>query len=260
MDPATMALLGSALAKGVGGLIGGMTQGDAASRAAQAQADAARAALEFQKGVYTDAQGNITPYIQAGQETLPQYQAAVGGLTRPDFAYTQKDFNLANWKDPGYDYRMSEAQKTIEASSAKKGMSLGSGVLKDLQTRSQDMASQEYRNAYKRYLDQSNILYGQAKDEYGRDIGFQQQNIENLGNLAGTGLKGAESLAGIGGNAGSQIGQSYQNLGEAQAYGILGPAKVQGDMYGSWGTGLSDILKQIYSTTNTGNPGGMTWQ
>lgn len=242
MDPLTIAMVGGTLAQGLGNYLGGSSQADAASKAAQAQAQAAREALEFTKGVYGETKESLSPYIQAGQRGLTSYEQAVQNLTKPDFGYTRTEFGLDKWKDPGYDYRLSEAQKAIEASTASKGMSLGSGALKALQTRSQDMASQEYQNAYERYLKNEAMKYGQASDAYNRDLGFQTTNISNLGNLSNTGLNAAGTLGGFGQQTAQNVGTQLGNIGEANAYGILGPAKAYGDMYGSWGKGISDML------------------
>ena len=245
MDPLTIAMLGGTLAQGVGNIFGGITQANAAERAARAQEQAAREALAFTKQVYGETKQNVDPFIQAGQRGLTGYEEAIQNFTKPTFDYTRKNFDLTSWKDPGYDFRLSEAQKAIEASTAAKGMSLGSGVLKSLQTRGQDMASQEYQNAYDRYLKDEAMKYGQASDAYGRDLGFQQTNIGNLGNLSQQGLGAAGTLGGFGQQTSQQVGQQIGNIGEAQAYGELGPAKIYGDMYGSWGKGLSDIISQI---------------
>lgn len=245
MDPLTMAMIGGTLAQGIGSIAGGFTQANAAERAARAQERAAREALDFTKQVYGETKQNVDPFIQAGQRGLTGYESAIQNFVKPDFDYTRKEFDQTTWKDPGYDFRLSEALKAIEASTASKGMSLGSGALKSLQTRSQDMASQEYQNAYDRYLKDEAMKYGQASDAYGRDLGFQQANIGNYGNLSNQGLGAAGTLGGFGQQTSQQVGNQLGNIGEAQAYGELGPAKIYGDMYGSWGKGLSDIISQI---------------
>ena len=118
-------------------------------------------------------------------------------------------------------------------------------IISALQTRSQDMASQEYQNAYERYLKDEEMKYRQASDAYNRDLGFQTTNISNLGNLSQAGLGAAGTLGGFGQQTSQNVGTQLGNIGEANAYGILGPAKSYGDLYGSWGKGVSDIINQF---------------
>lgn len=244
MDPATISLLASTggnLASGLGGFFGGQSQARAASRAAQQYADTMRDAVNFQKGVYTTAQGQYDPYIQAGTRGLTGFEQAITDYTQPTLDYTQKDFDFSTFNDPGAQYRMSEAQKAIQGSAAAKGGALGSGALKSLQTRSQDMASQEYANAYDRWLKDSQLRYGQASDQYGRDINFANQNISNYGNLAGMGSDAIGTLGKLGAGVGSSIMEGTGNIGAAQATGTMAQGNANAAGWNLLGSGLGDF-------------------
>lgn len=222
MDPITTGVV----AKGLGDVVGAgfnyLSNRSNARAARRAQEEANRIlqqGIDFQKGVYTDAQGNLNPVIQAGQRGTANYEQAVTDFTQPTLDYTQKDFTLDNWKDPGYQFRLDEANKSINAKMAAAGMNTGSGALKSLQTRGQDMASQEYANAYDRFLKDSAMRYGQASDQYGRDYTFGSDTIGRWGDLMKTGVGASTALMG-GGNAAAGImsnlyGNQADNAGNA---------------------------------------------
>jgi hypothetical protein len=248
MDPVVTPLVIGALAQGVGGLISSKMGSDAARDAARAQANAARQSLDFQKGVYNKASEGFQPYIQAGQEIgLPGYTKAVQEFTQPTYNFTPKDFSLSNWKDPGYDFRIGEAERAINAAMGSKGMTLGSGALKSLQTRGQDMASQEFQNSYQRYLADQARQQTLGNEDYARAMGFQTQNLGNYGNLMGVGRQSVANLAGVGGTQGEQIALSNAAIGDANAQGILGQSNQWQTLVNNLGKGVGDITKEFYT-------------
>lgn len=72
----------------------------------------------------------------------------------PVFAFD--DFTAPSFdsvkNDPGYQFRALEGQKALERAAAAKGVLRTGGTLKDLMTFGQNMASQEYAQAYDRAL------------------------------------------------------------------------------------------------------------
>lgn len=248
MDPATVSLgasLAGNLASGLGSFVGGQSQARAARRAAEQYNQLMQQGIDFQRGVYDTARGQYEPFIQAGTEGLGQYQAAVQGFENPDFTYQQKDFGLDNWKDPGYDFRLAEAEKAIQGSAAAKGGALGSGALKSLQTRGQDMASQEYANAYDRWLKDSQLRYGQAADQYGRDFNYQTQNISQLGGLVGMGSDAIGNLGTIGTEAATNMMTGFGNMGEALAGATTGQGQANAAGWNTLGSGLQSVIGDI---------------
>ena len=84
-------------------------------------------------------------------------------------------------QDPGYQFRLDQGRKAMDASAAARGTVLGGNQLQALTQYGQDMASQEYANAYQRARDayQTNRdtaygtwdrNYGAATDAYSRDV------------------------------------------------------------------------------------------
>lgn len=258
MEPTSTSLATSLvgnLASGLGSFVGGQSQARAAQRAADEYNRLMREGLDFQRGVYDTAKGQYEPYIQAGTAGLGDYQAAVQGFEKPEFTYQQQDFNLGNWKDPGYDFRLSEAEKLIQGSAAAKGGALGSGALKSLQTRGQDMASQEYQNAYDRWLKDSQLRYGQAADQYGRDIGFQTQNISQLGDLAGIGSQAIGNLGTLGSGVGNSMMTGLGNMGDALGTARTAQGNANAAGWNTLGSGLSDTFEDIADYYGSGSSG-----
>ena len=242
---APYALAGNAIAQLGGNLIGGYY----ADKAAEKQAKSAQEALNFKKMVWNDAKQQYEPYVEAGQRGLTGFEAAVTGYTKPTFGYTQKDFNLSNWLDPGYDFRIKEFKKSLDASTAAKGMSLGSGFAKALQTRSQDMASQEYANSYDRHLKDSALRYGQAADQYNRDIGFADKNIANYAGLTNLGQQAIQGTS----NAATGVGDAMLQVGQAQGMGDVNKGNMWTNSAQMLGKGYSDYLLELDKLARSNN-------
>ncbi len=103
-------------------------------------------------------------------------------------------------RDPGYAFRQEEARKAIDASAAARGDLLSGGTLQALQSRSQDLASQEYQNAYGRALGENQLRYGrgltQTQEDYQRQLQANQLGYgrateqQQLGYQQGLGAQG----------------------------------------------------------------------
>ena len=252
MIPAALAVpAGAALLEGIGGFLGGRSQSRAAQRAADAQIQAQQDAMNFQKQMYGDIRESYQPYQAAGGRGITGFEDRITNFTNPELQYVQKDFNQTNWKDPGYDYRLNEAQRLIDAQTASKGMTLGSGALKAMQTRGQDMASQEYQNAFDRWQKDSALRYGQASDKWTRDYNFQNQDVANWANLMNTGMQANQGMAGATGNLVTGMTPLITGQGEAAANAALAQGGAEASGWSNLGSGLGGILKnagQYYSS------------
>lgn len=98
------------------------------------------------------------------------------------------------YNDPSYKFRFAEGQKATERALAASKKFLSPAGFKALQGYGQDMASQEYGNAYNRFTnDQTNI--------YNR-----------LANIAGLGQTAAGQIAGIGNNYANQGTETFSGI------------------------------------------------
>lgn len=202
--------LPGAVVSGAGALLGANTIGNAAQTAANTSAAAADRATQLQAQIYADQIARSQPYYQAGVNALAKYQDP--NLTRP---FSMADFNA----DPGYGFRLSEGLKLLQNSAANRGNLLSGNTLKGITNYGQNAASQEYQNAYNRYVQdqatQRNTLANIAG--YGPTAGAQAGNAgTNYANTAGSlGMNAANT----GANAGLTAAQA-----QASAYGGIGNA------------------------------------
>jgi len=118
--------------------------------------------------------------------------------------YTPEMF--AQGKDPGYQFRLEEGMKGLERSAAARGGLLSGGTLKGIQRYGQDMASQEFTNAFNRY----------QAERTGTLNPFQA--------MAGQGQSTANTLTNMGMNYANQAGEAYMGAGNARASGYVGQA------------------------------------
>jgi len=223
------AIIGSAL-------LGADSASNAADSAAQASGQASAASIAEQRRQYDLSRADQAPFLAAGTGAVNRLGAGVaaGG----EFgAATPFNFQYDPNADPGTVFRMSEGVKAIDRSAAARGGLLSGATLKGVQRYGQDLGSQEYSNAFNRYVTGFNANKGEREQLYNR-----------LAGVAGTGQTTAGQLASQGANMASSVGNAYMtsaaNQGNAgmaasgirnSAYG--GAANVLGRMYGGYGRG-----------------------
>ncbi len=170
---------------GAATVAGSMYSSKQAGKAAKTQAASADRASQIQWDMYDQTRQDLDPYKQAGETSLSQMMDQMGANGYFNQTYTGQDI----YNDPSYQFRLQQGQDAIESSAAAKGGLLSGATLKALQNYGQDMASQEYSNAYNRFnADQTN--------RYNR-----------LSNLVGIGQNAAAQV----GNAGAQTAQAIAN-------------------------------------------------
>ena len=160
----------------------------------------------------------------------PWRQAGINALAKMQDQYNQMpaaftgQVNMA--QDPGYAFRLSEGQKALERSAAARGGMLSGATLKGTERFAQDLASQEYSNAYQRALDVYNAATQREAAGYNRLAamsGLGQTTSEKLSSAAGQYGANAGSLAMIGGANQANMALAGGNI-RASQYGTLGNA------------------------------------
>jgi len=225
-------------------VVGGVVASDAARKAGNIQADATKAAQDAQERMYEKQVQLNEPFRLAGLASQNRLMTllgiksptptsssgggpfgSVGDTARmamgtggaagsefvtdpnsPDFGKYARDFGAADFEtDPGYAFRLSEGMKALERTAAARGGLLSGSTLKGAQRFGQDLASQEYQNAYNRYqtnrANQLNPLMGYA---------------------TGPGMSATAASSNAAQNFGTQTGQNLQDIGTARASGYLG--------------------------------------
>jgi len=245
------AIAGSAGLSAVTGLIG-------ANKAAKAQKSAANQAADTQMAMFNRQVELQEPFRQGGltaQNRLLTLLGLEGGETgTPDYGRYAKDFTMADYQaDPGYGFRLDEGMKALERSAAARGGLLSGATLRGTQRFGQDLASQEYQNAFNRY--QVN----------------RANQLNPLQSLYGAGQTSANTLTAAAGQTGQGVAGAQMAGGQARASGYLGMANaltgalntgaglyVQQPLYAALGRTLGGAPNyNLISGANVGGPGGL---
>jgi hypothetical protein len=137
--------------------------------------------FEYQKSL-------LEPYQEAGTAALGRLTGVMGLGSQPATGGQQ----LLEM-DPGYAFRLGEGMKALERLQAARGNMLSGGAIKAGQRYAQDVASQEYGNAYNR-----------------------------LANIAGLGQTTGTQLGAAGQQFGSAAGETMAQQANALAAGRVG--------------------------------------
>ena len=209
--------------------VGSAYMGSQASKsAANTQAQAASQASDAQRAMFERQVELQEPFRQAGlkgQNRLLELLGLGEDKNVPGYGkYATAEFGMDKFTaDPGYAFRMSEGMKALERSAAARGGLLSGATLKGTQRYGQDLASQEYQNAFNRY---------QAE---------RAGTLNPYQALAGTAQSSANVLTGAAGNLGQQLGSNIIGAGNAQAAGQIGSANA---IVGGLGQGINFYQNQ----------------
>lgn len=181
-------------------LYGGEKTAAATSEAARLQSEAANRAIGLQERMYQEGVARQAPFLQEGTAAFNRLAALQRG--GPEAA--QQFLTM----EPGYGFRLGEGLKALERTQAARGNLLSGGAIKAGQRYAQDVASQEYSNAYNRLAQMAGI--GPQAAGVANTLG--QTFATNVGNLA-TQQGAASANALLGGAAARQ--SAYGDIGEA---------------------------------------------
>jgi len=191
-----------------GGIYSGVSKARAARTAAQDRLNAIQEAKDITTKQYDTSKGYIQPYYDVGtaaSNRLGEMLGVSGNASAPGYGSFMKPFSTEDYQaDPGYAFRLSEGTKALERSAAARGGLLSGGTLRETQRYGQGLASQEYQNAYNRYVNQNLQRYNMLAQQQGRgyEAGTDLSNLSsnygaNLANLTlGSGNVRAESVLG----------------------------------------------------------------
>jgi hypothetical protein len=216
-------LVGAAAISGVGSLIGGVTGGKGAKKAAEVQQQTARdqiaAIQQNQKFLY----GLSAPTIERGNAAGDTYAGLLG--VGGDAAKSANAINT--WRNSfGYQDLLREGLGAVNANAYARGMGNSGATLKALQDRGSQIANQS-----------------------------GQQYLGNLGNLIGWGNQAVGTVGGVSQNATNAINQVSQNSADAQSNAALAGAQgLSNALQGIFNAG-SYALGSSYGGGNSGGFG-----
>jgi hypothetical protein len=192
------------------GAYGARQQAKAAKSAANAQVQAAAESARLQREMFAEQNRLQEPFRQGGltgQNRIMELLGIGGNAEAGDYGRYGRDFAMSDYEaDPGYAFRLSEGNKALERSAAARGMVMSGSMFKGAQRFGQDLASQEYQNAFNRYqVNRSNQL-------------------NPLQSLMGSGQSATNVLTGAAGDLGRSLGENELGAGNARASGYIGSA------------------------------------
>jgi len=222
----SLAMLGLGAA-GIGGQVLGGIFG---SSGAKKQLALMREALDYQKGIDKRTYGDLAPYRTFGADQL-------GDLDR-----FLDEKSASNYIDPGYDFRLKSGTNAIANNAAASGMLQSGDTLRALTEYGQNMGSQEYGNAFNRFLGEGQFRQGLT--------GIGQNAVVQGGSLAN---QGAANVADITKNmdagASDRIwGNVFSGLGGMAMSGAAGMAGQGG------ANAFSNIFKKAPNNAYAGFP------
>jgi len=237
--PAGASLLGGYLSSS-GQQQAAQTQAGSSREAALIQAAAAEQALRLQKQLADEQVLRNAPYSEAGLTAQNRMldlmglssrtgAAGYGSANQPysmagfDPNSLMRNFGAADFQaDPGYNFRLSEGLKALDRQAAARGGMMSGAALKAAGRYGQDVASQEYGNAFNRFQTNRASQAGLFTDAYNRNRTRQLDEFSRLGGLMTSGQNAAAgtgaSQAAFGSNAANLISQGAQAMGQ----GVLG--------------------------------------
>ena len=229
MDPFTLALLGgTSLASGAlnyagsrsaantqanaaqqSGMLGYLAQQQALQQARQMAEQGAAAGREY----YGKGREDLLAQGRTGAETAREFYGQGVGFQEPYMgagagatnqlaqlfgqggAYTQQPTYEQLQMDPGYAFRFQQGQQAMTNAARAGGLAGSGGALKAATRYGQEAGSQEYQNAYNRFM------------------ANRAQAVQGLQNLAGVGAGAAQTATGLAGSVGNALSGNQFGLG-----------------------------------------------
>ena len=214
----------------VGGYLASEGASDAASTAAEASGRASDASVGEQRRQYDLNRIDQAPYLAAGTGAVNQLAAGLAPGGRFASA-TPFNFQYDQNADPGYGFRFDQGMRGVNASMAAKGMGLSGAGIKGATEFGQGMGSQEYNNAFNRYVTGFNANTGERNQLYNRYAG-----------VAGTGQQATNQIGAQGANMASNIGNAYMSSAANTGNAAMAAAGIRNSAYG----GAANVLGRMY--------------
>ena len=194
-----------------------------ASKAANAQEQAAQLAAQTQMNMYNTTRGDLAPFRQIGQTAATDLTNRLGELTAP---ITMDQATLE--KTPGYQFNLYQGEKAVANSAAARGLGESGAALKGAATFATGLADNTYQQQFQNAVTNQTNAYNRLKGlvDTGENASAQ---TGVLGQQAATQISGAQIGAGNAqAAADNAIGGAVGNVGN----NIAGYAMYKG-LYGN---------------------------
>lgn len=194
------------------------------------------------------------PYQQFGQQSLNALARGMG-LTPGGGEFMRQPTLSELQMDPGYAFRTQEGLRAIQRQMAAGGLGASGSALRAATQYGQDMGSQEYGNAYNRFManraNQIGMLQGGANTGFGAAQGIGNVYMGTGTNLANVFGNTAQQLAASQGGAAQAGGQNLVNTGSAYANAAMGPTNLLAALAGQGAQAVGTGLGMRYGQTGS---------
>jgi hypothetical protein len=165
-------------------------RGDVLGAAQTAGANLTGVAETGAQGI-TGAAGQANEYLQPYLGLGGQAATSLGEMMAPG-GQLNRDFTFEDMQklDPGYQFRIDQANKALAGSAAARGGALGGGALRAAANLSQNMASSEYGQAFDRFRSQQG-------DRFNRFSNLMDMGVRTAGQAGGNLMTGAQQAAAL---------------------------------------------------------------
>ncbi len=193
-----------AVAVAGGAIVGSAISANAASNAADTQANSANRATQAQLQMFDTSRADMAPYREAGYTALNQLGTgtAEGGQFTHQFGPADLQTNLA----PNYQWQLGQGQGAVTNLMNQGGGLLSGNTIKGINDYTQNYASNAYQQAFQNYT-------------------ANQTNIFNrLSNIAGLGQTANQAGVNLATGMSPGISSTITGAGQASAAGQVGVA------------------------------------
>lgn len=239
-----MGLAAAAAITGVTAVAGGAIASKASKKASRAQVQASQDATAAQERMFQRQMELQEPFRQGGitaQDQIMQLLGIGGDKTAAGYGSMAKAFGTDQFQqDPGYAFRQAEGMKALERSAAARGNLLSGSTMKGIQRFGQDLASQEYQNAFNRFQVE------------------RSARLNPLQSLMGSGQSATNVMTGAAGQMGQNEASNIYNAGQARASGYIGSANALTNALGQIGSFAANapMNNAMIGYYNRNAPGG----
>lgn len=224
------AVVGSAVIGSAASRSASKAQQQASDTAAAASRETTQASIEAQERMFNKQVALQEPFRETGlaaQNRLADLLGVSGRTGEPGYGYGMQPFTMAQYQaDPGYAFRLKRGIDALDRTAAARGGLLSGNTLRGVTEFGQDLASQEYQNAFNRYqTERANIL-------------------NPLQSLGGVGQTATNTLSNAAGNLGAGMAGAYGNLGSALSANAMNTGNIRASGYMNQANALTGALGQ----------------
>lgn len=213
----------------------------AAANAADLSAQSSREAIEEQRRQFDLTRTDLQPFVDAGTDALGDFRSGIDQsptaptlnefsfdpnsvLDNPNFQFLRDQGNIAADRVAGKNRNLGSGNRLLAAQEYGQGLST-------------NFLNSEFDQQRTINTDNNNRLLQQ------HSLGLQSFNdrLNRLGGLIDVGRGTGSTLGQIGANSASNIGQLQQDIGNAQASGVLGASQGRNSLLGTAATAAGYI-------------------